>query len=54
MYKNAISKVAFVEYSNEIRFGATRFYGFVPLVSIVVRATEYFGGKLRCRVEITV
>jgi hypothetical protein len=52
MQENAICKVAFVENSKQSRFGATRFYGFVPQVSIVMRATECGGGKLHCHVEL--
>jgi hypothetical protein len=48
MQENARSKVASLKYSNHLPFGATRFYGFVPQVSIVAAATECSERKLRC------
>jgi hypothetical protein len=47
MQENARSKVASSKYSNYLRFDATRFYGFVPQVSIVIAATECGRRKLR-------
>jgi hypothetical protein len=53
MQKSAICKVAFDENSKQSRFRATGYYGFVPQVSIVMLATVYIDGKLRCSTELS-